>query len=501
MEEYYCPVSARLSSSDFDLYTPHDTPIQRLEESSASLYSVLESVDLHVSSEMEHATDACFAAFEDDSGQTVLVSRMAYSTEDLERITDELLLAASRPERTGILKSMVTPTAHVILIVDYRPIAGPIRTADDGLALVEDLRALGQVELVHGGINDRFVNPSHEAGRRIFGIGLSEAYAAWRRQKGLALGDLRADPRFASPWDLRGEPSTDRSDAYALSATILSEVQDVESDRLAISPIQGINALFAKSREHERLLNTADSVPDRALREALVDMLSLPTQPDLRMWRVMMLVVSGLSVLMLLWLIIPSGSSSSDVTTPPTATAPQGVQCHGSAVSVVNGKCQPSEGYARCGLGTVLSESTGACVSVEAVTKMKQEMGQAEGDAAIPEQSPYIHPVLSCDEDKQRVSMRVAFSNGDLDLSIGERVRLGRTAAQCDGTASVVYYTGKPDLESRAKTTYREFRSSSSCGESCRESLTPEPTSIVYVPYIGTIERGSEHYLFFACCH
>lgn len=497
---YYCPVSARFSTSSFELLTPTDTPLQRFEQTGGDLRAVLESVEILVLQEVEAASDACMAAFSTEGDETALISRGVYGANDLERITDELLAAAGHPEVSGIVRSLVSPDGHVVVVVDYVPEAAQIHTAEQAAGLIQGLQHLHAYGLVHGGINERFQNADHPEGRRIFGVGLSEIYAAWRRNAGLTLGELRADPRFASPNDLRGDLATFESDNFALAATILAEIEADSTGAPALAPVQGVNALLDKARQRDQLVERAQAIGDRRVRDDLLVMMAPTKEPDLRMWRITVLIVSGLSALMLLWLVIPS--SSNKVEDPQELRALQSVKCRGPNVSIIEGKCEPSSVFAVCGEGTVLDPDTRTCVAIapdEADGHAGDEQnGEASLDTASEQEG--IHPVLECGEGVRTLSHRFSFSDDDLNLSQGERIRLSRLTTQCSGTASIVYYVSKPDLGSRTNTIYKEFRSSSSCGTRCSEALPEEPTAVVHIPYIGSIERSVSHYLFFHCC-
>lgn len=477
--------------------TPSDTPIQRFEQTGDDVRAVLESVDVAVLQDLEAASDACMAAFSIEGGQTALVSREVYGAHDLERITDELLEAAGHPEVSGIVRSLVSPKGHVIVVVDYVPNAAQIQTAEQAAALIQGLQQLHASGIVHGGINERFLNADNPEGRRIFGVGLSEIYAAWRRNAGLKLGELRADPRFASPKDLRGEVATFESDSFALAATILSEIEADTSAGPAVAPVQGVNALLDKARQRDVLVERAQAIGDRRVRDDLLVMLAPIKEPDLRMWRITVLIISGLSALMLLWLVIPSSSNKTN--DPQEIRALQSVKCRGPNVAIIEGKCEPSSVFAVCGEGTKLDVETRTCVAVA----VDEAVGDSEDvEAALDSTEEYegIHPVLECGEGVRQISHRFSFSDDDLNLSQGERVRLSRLTTQCSGTASIVYYVSKPDLGSRTNTIYKEFRSSSSCGTRCTEALPEEPTAVVHIPFIGSIERSISHYLFFHCC-
>lgn len=494
---YFCPISARFSTSSFELLTPNDTPIERFERGDVDLAAILADENIKVQEEHAEASDACMAAFALDGERFALISRHPYSADDLERITDELFLAAGVPEQSGILQSLVSKNGHVILVVDHAPLAAEISTAEHAASVISDLQSLQEIGVVHGGINERFLNPDHPAGRRIFGLGLSELYAAWRRNQGVALGDLRADPRFASPADLRGEPASDESDSFALAATLLSETAEDSSNAAALEPVQGVNALLQKARQKDRLIAEANAIGDRRVKDDLLAMMHPPKTPDLRIWRITVLIVSGLSALMLLWLVSSASPNSNDNARENAAL--QSVPCRGSSVAIVEGQCQPSDAYARCGEGTVMDAEAGVCVPVATDEDSDEQL--VETDESVEEETfDTIHPVLECNDSERSLSQNFSFGNDDLNLTQGERTRLSRFSTQCSGEASVVYYVSNPDLEGRTHTIYKEFRSSTSCGSKCREALPEELTAVVYVPYIGAIDRAADHYLFFECC-
>src|SRR5690625_1203259 len=213
--QYFCPVSARFSTSSFELLTPIDTPIERLKENPTNLVAILESLKFSVQQENPDATDACFAAYTLQGDQHVLISRSAFDATELERITDELFSAASFPELTGILRAAVSPEGHVVVHLDHAPIAAPVTSAEHAPPVLSELYNLHNPALMPGGINARFLHPAPPAARRLSGVGFSEAYAAWRRQKVLPHGDLGAHPRFASAEDPRGEDATSQRHNFA----------------------------------------------------------------------------------------------------------------------------------------------------------------------------------------------------------------------------------------------------------------------------------------------
>lgn len=498
---FYCPVSARFSSSSFELFTPSDTPIRRYEGSDKGAREALEALQLRVGAELAGASDAAFVAYSWQDAKNVLVSRAPFGADDLERITDELLLAAARPELTGVLSSKVAPNGHLVVCIDYVPVEGRPASPEHAEALVDGLGLLRSAGIVHGGINERFVNPEAPVERRVFGVGLSEAYAAWRRSQGLAIGELRADPRFATAAELRGEAPTLDSDAFALAAVVLCATQTPGEPIPPLDPVQGINALLAKASQRAVLVQFASSVADKRLRRTLESMLAPAREPDYRMWRMAIFVGLGVIVLMLLWLITRPDPTVHVAATnsSPVVDGRGSLQCGGPGVVEADGRCELASGYGRCASGTRYEAETSACVVDAQEDEAAEEVQELAGAEALPA-GPHIHPVLECGDDQRMIHSRYSFSNSDIAFTQAERHSFARLAAQCKGPASVVYYTSNPTLEARANTIFDELRSSSICGQSCRESLPADPTAVVYVPYIGLIERSNAHYLFLHCC-
>ena len=496
---FYCPVSARFSSSSFELYTPSDTPLRRFDGDDSLVRAALDELQLRVGAEIASASDAAFAAYAWQDSGAALVSRAPFSSEDLERITDELLLAARRPDVSGVRQSILSPKGHLVVLVDYQPVEASVTSEEQVEGVMEALAAIHDAGLVHGGLNERFLNPNAAPLRRVFGVGLSEAYAAWRRQQGLTLGDLRADPRFASSVELRGEAPTPATDAFSLAAVILCGSQTPGDPVPSMDPVQGMNALLAKAGQAETLRTFAKAIGSKRLRRTLEAMVDPPREMDPRVWRVATLAGIGLLALMLLWLVT---RPAPEVTLPPPTqnlASAGAASCSGPGVTEVNGGCELAAGYGRCGLGTRLDESLGACVGAPPEDADTPAVEEEQGAEALPE-GPHIHPVLTCEGDQRLTYARYSFSNSDINFTQNERYGFTRLAAQCKGPASVVYYTSNPALEPRANTIFDELRSSSICNDSCRESLPADPTAVVYVPYIGLIERSSSHYLFLHCC-
>lgn len=497
---FYCPVSARFSSSSFELHTPVDTPIRRFEVAETALRKALDALHYRVGPEIVSASDALFAAFSYQEGLTLLVSRTPFSGDDLEAITDELLVASACPEISGIRASKVSPTGHVVVVVDYVPVEGRLQSVEHAEALIDALTRIHDAGVVHGGINERFVNPEAPANRRVFGIGLSCAYAAWRRDQGLTIGDLRADPRFASPAELRGDDASAAGDAFALAAVILSQSQTPGEAIPPLDPVQGVNALLAKAGQGQLLRQFAGGIADKRVRRSLETMIDPSRAPEIKIWRVAVFASLGLIVLMLLWLITRPEPKVAVLAQPDSPVTRQGgAQCQGPGLREVDGVCELAEGYGRCGTGTRYDAAARACAAQPNDDAPAVDEVPETAAAAIPE-GPHIHPVLTCAEGQRMSSMRYSFSNSDISFTQVERAGFTRMAAQCGGPASVVYYTSNPTLEARANTIFDELRSSSICGTKCRENLPADPTAVVYVPYIGLIDRASAHYLFLHCC-
>ena len=505
----YCPVSGRFGSEELPWWSPSDAGPRRAELRPGELLSLLAELGERPGAESP-AADAAFAAFT-SGADTLLLSRRPFDADDLELITAELLAAAEHPALTGVRRAQVTPAGHVLVVLDHAPVPGPLQETGDVRALFADLSALHDAGLVHGGLNERFVNPQAPAGRRIMGVGLSEAYAAFRRQEGLAIGPLRADPRFASPAELRGEPASPAGDRFALAAVCVTEAQAAGEPTPAMDPIQGINAHLQRAAASEKLRAMAAGVGERAARTTLLQAFRPEREIDPRTVRLVLAGAIALLLLMQLWtmtrpaprLEVPQG----------TATASASMRCAGQGLTLVGDECRLASNVGRCGSGTRLDSATQSCVADADLPadldprdrSRDRDRDPAERDdrdsaRAAAEPGPYIHPVLACEGNSRMIEYKFSFSSSDINFTVGERSTLSRLTSQCAGQASIVYYTSLPGLESRASTIFDEFRSSSQCSGRCRDVMPEQPTAVLYIPYIGAIERPANHYMFFHCC-
>jgi hypothetical protein len=495
---YYCPLSARINRGVQPLYSPPDAQPERIVGADESV-EVAEEHHLLQSDRIEDASDALFDAY-DDEGQVWLVSRVAFDLEDIELITDELLRAASKSATTGVITSRITDHGYVLVRLDYRPIADVVRSADDARTVFADLRKAHAQEVVHGGINDRFVNPNADEGRKVFGFGLTEAYAAWRRKQGIEIGDVVADPRFASPEALRGETPNPRDDRYALAAVCLTELVGDPEELPTLAPVQGVNAFLNRAGSVTAFAPAFSAVGDDKTEKLLESSLLYEEEAERPVW--MLPIAIALGAILLLQVFGFFRSPSVEVEQPePSASQTESVICAGRGVTRSGNECRIADNTGRCGEGTRLVSSSGECVPV--TPPSEQADAESEEDSSEEEEeiaSPYIHPVLSCPENQSRLSYKFSFSNDDINLTLGEKGALSRLAERCESEASVVYYTSSPGLEDRAQTIFEEFRSSSICGEACKRIMPARPTSVVYVPNIDMLDRANEHYMFFQCC-
>src|SRR5262249_51455119 len=117
-------------------------------------------------------------------------------------------------------------------------------------SLIEQLAKAHHSGLRHGGINERWIGTDNE----VFGFGLAALYAAWRRRECGKIGMLMADPRFATPDELRGFPPSPDGDRYALAKLIAASFRATQSAEHGMSRrVLGANAFLdliaAQSKE------------------------------------------------------------------------------------------------------------------------------------------------------------------------------------------------------------------------------------------------------------
>lgn len=513
---YYCPLSGRFSDSELTLFNAVDAPIERLAERTRSAEDVADEVDERLGAYIDSASDALFDAFESARG-ALLVSRIAFEADDLVEICAELSAAAGRRELTGVLRSSLSKDGHLVVALSHIPTPGPVSEASEVQQLFADLEALHSAGLVHGGLNERFINPGATAGPRISGVGLSHAYAAWRRYQGFELAGLRADPRFAAPElieaTFRDEVDDEllkRSDRFALATVILTEIQEPGAPGPAMDAVNGANALMHRAGKRGVWLELAQNVGDKKSGDLLRNAIeAASTAPDQRLWYYVAIAALALILLMQLWMVTRPDSSPepTEGNTSGQSLSTSGAErsmdwCRGEGLRVVDDRCILAEGFAECGRGTRLDTETGQCVvadsrgeSVADADRVADAGGQVEDYG-----STYIHPVLTCDENANRRGESFAFTDDDINFTQGEKYTLQRLTNGCNGPASIIYYMSDPSLEDRAQTIFNEFRSSSSCDDGCRSVMPESPTAVVYIPYIGMLERSNRHYMFFHCC-
>jgi len=233
--EYYCPVSARLGKEDnlLQLSAQDAKPKWFEEPSDAQIHTLSEIASAFVPKYEDKVTnpvvdisDACCAGFELSSSKYLLISWEPFSREAAADIWMELMRAVEHSTESGV-QAAALPHNHLAVMLDYRPDAAKTNYPE----MIEQYNGYGQFRyelddlhnggLVHGGINERWINTSHGKGRCIFGVGLSTAYSAWR-SRSLTLGNLVGDPRYASARELAGEAPCAAFDRHALAALMIA---------------------------------------------------------------------------------------------------------------------------------------------------------------------------------------------------------------------------------------------------------------------------------------
>lgn len=495
---FYCPVSARINRGEQPLLSPPDAAPRRLDPSERSVEIAADRGLLQMA-RLVDASDALFDAYDQD-GRTWLVSRSAFDVADLQLIADDLLRASSHREVTGVISSSVTEDGYLFVLVDYRPVQEQVRSADNVRELFGELRRAHGKSVFHGGINERFINPGAPEGRRVFGFGLAEAYAAWRRNQGLALGDIVADPRFASTDALRGETPDARQDRFALAAVCLTELAGDQEGLPTLEPVQGLSSFLGRAGSVGNFSRALDSVGDAKIEKVLESALLCDESAERPIW--LLPIAAALGLILMLQIFGFFRSPQSEVAPPAGASSEtESVICAGPGVMRDGNECRVAENTGRCADGTRFNASRGDCVAVSRPAPSTVDTSADTEDLREPEvASPYIHPVLECAPNQSKLSYKFSFSNDDINLTLGEKGSLARLAERCQGEASIVYYTSSPGLEDRARTIFSEFRSSSVCGEECQRVMPEQPTSVIFVPNIDMLDRANEHYMFFQCC-
>lgn len=187
----------------------------------------------------------------------VLVSWDQYGLDELGFIIDELLRARSKPEITGVRNCAIIQR-HVIVQLDFAPRCRFVQNYNDADKLASRLEDLREQGWIHGGINERWINPgAKEKKQMLFGFGLTGLYAAWRKNiRGLLLPTadpenwLVSDPRFVSSKEIIDGTASFESDSHALAAVIASSRAIGNSAQTQLPwdfPVQGVNSYFARS--------------------------------------------------------------------------------------------------------------------------------------------------------------------------------------------------------------------------------------------------------------
>jgi len=182
--------------------------------------------------EREHdgATDACMACYVLSSGNIldppnyVMVSRKPFDEESIPLIWLDVASALTYARSSGMLEAGFED-GHLWVKLNYEPKpskgigASAFERIEDAIKVLKEWH---EKNLVHGGINERWLNFEPVAKYRIMGVGLAAAYAAWRRMNGVNTGLMIADPRYACPRELMGELSSPSFDYHALAATVFA---------------------------------------------------------------------------------------------------------------------------------------------------------------------------------------------------------------------------------------------------------------------------------------
>lgn len=265
--KYFCPVSARLGSEDsLSALCANDTPCKPFQpiigaenrKGAAAAYALAKRYtkawytrDGAILDADPALSDACFAAFPLSPAHCLLVAWHAFPAEAVSGIWDELAGAIMDANITGIRKAAV-PKNRVVVLLDYLPQWSPVTRETQHGNLIATLKLMHKSGYVHGGINERWLNP--ESPRRVFGLGLSSAYAAWRATQGIKLRNLRGDPRYACAEELLGEESNPEFDLRALGATLIASYSSLSDDRRDLPwkrNVNGPSALLARIANRE----------------------------------------------------------------------------------------------------------------------------------------------------------------------------------------------------------------------------------------------------------
>ncbi len=260
--KYYCPISARLGSQEsLATLSANDEPCRLFQpiygnengQAAAATFNLAKRYagawyarDSSTIDADPDLSDACFATFPLGTKHCLMVSWQTFPDEAISAIWEELAGALMDATFTGIRKAAM-PKGKVVVLLDYLPGWSFVsREAQHG-NLIATLKIMHKGGYVHGGINERWLNP--ESPRRIFGLGMSRAYATWRESQGVNLRDLRGDPRYACAEEILGGESCADFDLRALGATLIASYGSISDDRRDLPwkrNVNGPSALLAR---------------------------------------------------------------------------------------------------------------------------------------------------------------------------------------------------------------------------------------------------------------
>lgn len=165
---------------------------------------------------------AFFALLGSQQPRWVGISRDPVHVDWLPEVLTGLALARRDGARTG-LRAATCHHGHVLVRLDYLPplrVADPAGRVDLARRAFSELAGLHELNIIHGGINERWVDTTPGVARMILGIGLAPLYAAWRNSCGVPVGWMVADPRFASGEELLTGESASSGDRLALGRVL-----------------------------------------------------------------------------------------------------------------------------------------------------------------------------------------------------------------------------------------------------------------------------------------